>query len=392
MTIALVMPTREKKAIELGRNLWRKQVLKKGTIDYKGRSLTFDDAYLSDLAKAYNDQAFDQVAFQLAGPDNEHTLDPERTRGEIKGFIQTADGLDALIETTDAGSEVIRANPKLGVSARIVEGLKHADGRSFRAAIQHVLGTLDPRVTGMGQWQPVNLSSPSIEETIDLSTASYNKKEGVMPNSELTKEQVDKLTALLEDPSKLDDEQKAKLLALLPDPEGAHTAAPPTGEGGTEGDLDKELADFLAALAEPAGVGAGDEGAQLSAADRQAIELANARAKSAQDEATAVRAELDLARFEAEKAEFLRAGIPPAAIDLATPFLIGQHHVIDLAGGTKADAGEVVRGLLKQMAGTIDLSGEQLTPPSTEAVSARDALLAQWQEQHPLPSVTAPAN
>ena len=129
-SFAIQTPFREKRWVELsagtGLNLFRKQVLPKRSINYKGRTLTFDDAYLTDLAQAFDDKAFDQVAFQMAPGDGQHTVDPERFRGEVHAFEVTPDGLDAILKLTDEGAQAVRDNPKLGVSARIVDGVERA--------------------------------------------------------------------------------------------------------------------------------------------------------------------------------------------------------------------------------------------------------------------------
>jgi hypothetical protein len=65
------------------------------------------------------------------------------------------DGLYVTLNPTERGARVLAENPGLGVSARIVEQYQRADGKFFPAAIQHVLGTLDPRVTGLGAWTPL---------------------------------------------------------------------------------------------------------------------------------------------------------------------------------------------------------------------------------------------
>lgn len=91
----------------------------------------------------------------MATGKNEHTNDPERTRGQILDLQVEPDGLYALAELTEAGEQVLRDNPMLGVSARIVENYARSDGKFYPAAVQHVLGTLDPRVPGLGAWSPV---------------------------------------------------------------------------------------------------------------------------------------------------------------------------------------------------------------------------------------------
>ena len=163
---ALQTPYRRKDAQRVGARMFKKQVLKIGQIDYQGRTLDFTRGYLEELARNFTSKAYDQVPFVLADGENRHTMDPERFRGEVKGVEVTDDGLHALIELTDDGARVVEQNPRLAVSARIVED--HPKGR----ALQHVLGTLDPRATGMKPWEAVELSFGS-PHVIDLTAASY---------------------------------------------------------------------------------------------------------------------------------------------------------------------------------------------------------------------------
>ena len=164
--------------MELGNRLWRKKVLPVGDVEYKGRLLHFTQDYLGQLAAAFNGRAYDQVPFQLADAQNTHTNDPERTRGEITAMELGDDGLYITAELTEDGEKVLAANPKLGVSARIVEDYARSDGRHFPAAIQHVLGTLDPRIPGLGAWQAIEAASPVPDQVIDLSASMFAGGDG----------------------------------------------------------------------------------------------------------------------------------------------------------------------------------------------------------------------
>ena len=113
-------------------------------MQYKGRTLRFTAGYLRGLLDAFRSRAYDQVPFQLADAQNTHTNDPERTRGEIVDMDVDGDGLYVTVAATDAGARVLQDNPRLGVSARIVEDYARSDGQHYAAAVQHVLGTLDP--------------------------------------------------------------------------------------------------------------------------------------------------------------------------------------------------------------------------------------------------------
>jgi hypothetical protein len=79
-----------------------------------------------------------------------------------------------MVRPTDEGERLLRTNPNLGISARIIEGYERSDGRYFPAAFQHVLGTLDPRIPALGPWEPVaEMSNEGPVPVLDLSKGYY---------------------------------------------------------------------------------------------------------------------------------------------------------------------------------------------------------------------------
>ena len=139
---------------EGGSQVWRVQVLPLGKISYRDRELDFSREYLGDLVRAFDEGAFDVVPFVLADESGEHTSDPARCRGEVIGLEMASDGLDAVVAVTGDGNEVLRRDPGLGAAPRIIEDYRRADGRTFPAAIQHVLRTQHPVIAGLRPWQP----------------------------------------------------------------------------------------------------------------------------------------------------------------------------------------------------------------------------------------------
>lgn len=354
MAAALQLPFRHGAPEKVGRRLWRKQVLPVGRINYKGQVLDFTPDYLGNLASAFNARAYDQVPFLLADPANRHNMDVERFRGEVKAMELAEDGLYLLLSTTKDGTRVLQENPRLGVSARIVTDLAKADGRHFPAAIQHVLGTLDPRVTGMKPWEAVDLSNDL--PVVDLTAATYEGEHTM----ELTDEEVQGLRALLDAQGK--------------DPEPTANESDPDFD---EEAFEREVAEALAA----AGVEPDEEndpepvGASLSAEALAAIELANVQSGAALEGQSVLQAELAAERFRGERRALLSAGVPPAILDLAEPLLAGSH-IIDLADGESVDASEIVRQMLHEYKGLVDLSGE--TPAAMEPTDDEKDLLDQW--------------
>lgn len=183
-TTVFQLPVRNGSARQIGGRLFRKQVLPADrTVTYQGRTLRFvkdgesdpdRDVYsLRDLAANFD--ALDQVPFVLADDKNRHSDSPERFRGEVKGFEVADDGLDAIIKMTEDGAKVIRDNPSLGVSARLVKQLAEWGPRKV-PAIAHVCGTLLPHIPGLRGWQAiVSDLTPTYDagQVIDLTAATY---------------------------------------------------------------------------------------------------------------------------------------------------------------------------------------------------------------------------
>ena len=175
MTAAIFAPFYTSAALELANSgLWEKRLLPVGSISYEGRKIDFDQGYLQQLADAFRQRSHNQVPFQLAGSDNKHTNALGNYGGEVLNMRAGPDGLWITVKPTERAAEILRANPKLGVSARIVEDYARADGEFFPAAIQHVLGTLDPRVVGLGPWQEVTEMANGIDQVIDLSGGTWD--------------------------------------------------------------------------------------------------------------------------------------------------------------------------------------------------------------------------
>jgi hypothetical protein len=358
VSVAVLTPFTARPA-ELSGGRWRKLLLPVGEVAYKGRVLKFTRDYLAGLLQAYRDRAYDQVPFQLADAANTHTNDPERTRGQITGMDLQDDGLWVEMTPTERGAAVLRDNPGLGVSARIVEGYDRSDGKFFPRAVQHVLGTLDPRIPGMGGWEAVAAANDA-EVTYDLSGETFTREEPGMP--ELTDEQQAKLARLLD----LDPDKLGALTAIDPAAlAAAGGSVPPAGDEPGEDDIaamidamtDEELAAWEASLeAEAAEPAPAPAAAGLSAEAAMALELAQATGDENARQLSVITAELDRERWSGERARLLAGGVPPVIADLAQPLLEGAGHVVDLSGGKTVDAGQIMRAVL----GEYSKIGQQL--------------------------------
>jgi len=319
MAKALHLPFDLSDTKRVGKNLFRKQVLPVGQITHEGETLDFTAEYLDELVKNFSAGAFDAVPFLLADKDNRHTQDPEKYRGEIKSLDRGADGLYATIELSDDGAAIVEANPKLGVSARLIEGLEKG-GKQVGRAVQHVLGTLDPVVTGMKPWEAVELSEQASTPVTDLTGEKFSGSVGP-----------------------LSDTDRARLRDLAVRATGS--------DDPSDAELERVLAEIVAEAD-----GNGNRTAQLSDSQRQAIELAARRASDAERQVRDLTASIATERFERKRTELLEAGVPPAMVDLAEPVLKGGAGVIELSNGTKVDARNAVEKMLAECKGMIDLS------------------------------------
>jgi hypothetical protein len=408
MTTTLLTPVTSGKAQRVGASMWRRQLLPIGDITYEGRKISFTRDYLARLVQAFRDKAYDAVPFQFADADNKHTNKPEQRRGTVRDLELTDDGLDVIVEAGKAAGDYLGEYPDLGISASIVEAHARADGKFFPVAIKHVLGTLDPRLTGMRQWQPATAAlasdmwhgidfSGDAGDVIDLTSAEYATPAGApakppepppadpaAPPAPATEESPmarteaqearlnrlldlpdEKFDALLADPEPAEELTDAELQALL---------AEIDAEDGTEGEPEKD--------AKPEGEPA-LAGAALSAEAQAAIDLANSRAEEQGIELARITAALDTATYERERDAFARLhGIPSRITDLARPLLEGTGHVVELSNGTNADAGAIVRKVLTEYGRTVkalDLSAETGTAldfGAEEAAAAEEAKVA----------------
>lgn len=393
MTTTILAPVDLSAATKTGPRVFRKQVLAKRTIQYptpdgKTKTIAFDDAFLADLASSFTAGAYDAVPFILADDQNRHTMAPERFRGWVKGLEVTPDGLDAVIELSEDAAELVeRTGGKLGVSARI-KPVRHVDGRSFPRAINHVLGTLDPRLTGMRPWEPIDLSDPA-DDVLDLSGVTYQEGSTMPQTIDLSTLDPADADALLSFAA-----ANGIDLSTEDDPDAASPAAGADEAGGddtTDGDdealgltdfdsedgitdaeldalIDAELADV--SLSTAAG---DDDDTDLSdplkdddtgGLDESAtLDLAAGAVGVAGEEAQAERNESARLRFELAARDYAAAGVPPHIIDLAEPILSlsdDDAATIDLSTptGEPVDVRGIVRDMLDAVKGTIDLSTE----------------------------------
>jgi hypothetical protein len=318
---AIQAPLSYGEAIDLGNRVWAKRILPIGEIEYQGRTLRFTRDYIEGLERAYRDQAYDQVAFQLADEANRHTNDPERFRGEIVDMQARDDGLWVYLQPTEAGDRVLRENPRLGVSARIVEHYNRSDGKTYPAAIQHVLGTLDPRIPQLGSWTPVDMAGDA-SIVIDLSQASWLGGDA----DDLTDQELEDLMDAMGDQgdgTELSDAELEELMAELDgmsDGELAQLEA--EADGGTAAPDYTDAAQFATAFSNQYAA---------TAQERQAADVYDLAHPLRRDEDVLARSLARLTSGTHAAQEFSNPG--GAAIELAARSIAGTCGPVDAVSG-----------------------------------------------------------
>jgi len=331
-------------AAPLGPRVWRKHALPFGTwTDSKGQSLTVDRPLLERVVQSFRAGALDQVPFQLAKDDNQHTDDPERFRGEVKGVEIGSDGLYVTTEMTQAGAELLKANPHLGVSVRLLKESVRGDGVVHHDVLGHVLGCLNPQAPGMRPWEQVALAAGQTD-VIDL-TAPGDPRAMTLTPDDVT--QIGKMIADAMATAAKPAEAKKDMSAE------EHTSL---SAAELQVLADEVRAAELAAAAAPA--------VELSAADSKRITDAEKRAADAELASRAVDAR---ATWRETRVELAQAGCPPALLDLAEPVLsrpgAATPAVYELAveegkAPAKVSERDVIRKLLAETRGRVKVGYE----------------------------------
>ena len=389
---------------------FRKQILPFGSINYKGTRIEFTRDLFDHIVTAFKGQAYDQVPIVLADGENRHNMDPTKFAGEVTNFSVESDGLWADVTPSDTARRLIEENPRLGVSARIVPGLTKDNGRRFDFAIQHVLLTMDPRVTGMKPWQMVDLSAVSDSKVVDLSALTI-QEDDVATTTKKSKVKVP--VPAVEADETVEDATDVEGTGEAEDAEDAEEADN-VDEDGNVRDLTEEEVDNLLEEDEVEDEGEDEEDdedaeakppvdaanpgpkvkrktttvvetspADLSADADAAFDLANAAGDATlRDQVQSMRIDLANSQWENERKGLIREGVPPFLLDLAAPILSTPDAVvIDLATSEEpVDAKVTIRNLLSGVKGMIDFTPEMghAVDLSTTDTSADAALLEQW--------------
>jgi hypothetical protein len=395
-----------------GKSFW-KQILPESDIHYttplgKRATMSFDRQYLTDLAESFKSKFLDSTQFVLADADNKHTMLPERVRAEVTEMC-LADQLPANVQNDGKGlwakikfptkeaAQLVRDNPKLGVSARIRENIPTASGSVVPRGIIHVLGTLHPQVSGMSPWQPIDLSD-SNDELIDLSNESFEKEGKVAKKAaKQTPIKDRKLSSFTEAEIKAftEEELDTFLSTFTPEDETDSDSNVDDDAADTDTDDDDDADNSDDDSDDDSNDDGNDStsqqlaGAALSTKQKNNIDLSNAAIQSATARANEALRRMAEAEWKEFKSKKLAAGVPANLLDLAEPILNrADPMVIDLSadGGEDINVSEFAIALLDAAEGMVDLSNEEghsggYSGNGSEA-DPDEAALKAWAEQY----------
>lgn len=351
-------PTTKVKDKTTGKTYYKKQILREGIFDYKlpdGEKIKLDlsAGNLKKYVEAFKEKAYDEVPFQFG-----HTNDHDKRGGTLAHVEHIpGKGVEGYFELDSKAEEYVKTYPNFGVSPRLILDVERADGKKFEGAIQHVAGTVVPRLNGMSPWQKVELSeggdTDSSTPVIDLSTETIAiEREGKLVPEQKTEEGEKKVFTLSEEDYNFFKTMKKEYEEIMAQ-EKKETPAPAAVE------LSEEVKAEIAA----AKTAASDALAGLAAIKAQAVK----------------------SEWGAKRALLLSQGVPPAALDLADPIMTSpEPQVYDLStpdGEKKVDAKTVMLSQLELMRGTIDFSESGHGVRGIEGAGDDPAQLQAWADE-----------
>jgi hypothetical protein len=346
-------PTTKVKDKKSGKTYYKKLILREGEFQYTPAGSTekikldLSAPQLKNFVQSFKDKAYDEVPFQFGKHDN----DPNIRKGTMAHCEHIpGKGVEGYFELESDAAAYVEKYPNFGVSPRLVLDIKRADGKAFAGAIQHVAGTVVPRLTGMGPWSKVELSeegdTDSQTPVIDLSTEAITvERERKVIDVTDKKEEGGQVVTLSQEEydffKKMKDEYTEAERLL--------------GESEKKTDETSKTVDLSAVTAVE------------KKADEALSALAQIRTSAAKDQ------------WAAQRALLLSQGVPPAALDLAEPIMSAvETQTYDLStpdGDVKVSAKTQMLSQLELMKGTIDLSGEMghgMTGTDPDAPSQED--------------------
>lgn len=163
---AIVPPEKGDGFVELSRSrsgrVFRKQILHYGDLIYpgvKGGKVKVDESFADALITNFSNKVADIVQVPKAGPNNEHTEDPDRNIGEVVNVLKTDKGVYVDIDVRTDDADKI-GKTLLGASAMM--HLNYTDtktGQKVGPTLLHTAITNRPYVTELEDFEEIVAAS-----------------------------------------------------------------------------------------------------------------------------------------------------------------------------------------------------------------------------------------
>lgn len=338
-------PTTKVTDKKTGKTYFKKRILPEGSYKYKTQDgtdvdLDLTESQLKTFVSSFKDKAYDEVPFQFGA----HSNDPTIRKGTLVEVEHVpGKGIDGYFELDSEAASYVQKYPNFGVSPRLVLDISRADGKKFEGAIQHVAGTVVPRINGMGPWSKVELSE---DGDTDAETPVFD-----LSTETITVERDRKVIDVTTEKKK----EEGQVITLSQD----------------EYDFFKKMKTEYEEIM--------SEGEKKETTTSQSVDLSEVtqKADSALSGVARLQAQAIRDSWSAKRSLLVGQGVPPAALDLAEPVMTDvETKVYDLStpeGSVKVDAKTQMLGVLELLKGTVDLGGEKghgVTDLSGDADSA----------------------
>ena len=163
--------------------VFRKQILKYGDLNYKGRKYKVDETFADTLVRNFHEVG-EIVHAPKAGPRNEHNDDPDRNVGEVIGIEKTDKGVDIILDARTDDAEKI-GKTILGVSGLIALNHENREtGERVGPTLLHACLTNRPHVTGLAPFEEILAMTAGGADTQEETIFLTDIEETAMPTKE----------------------------------------------------------------------------------------------------------------------------------------------------------------------------------------------------------------
>lgn len=176
--------------------VFRKQILHYGDLIYpgvKGGRVKVDEEFADKLITNFTNKVADIVQIPKAGPDNEHTEDPDRNIGEVINLVKTPKGVYADLDVRIPEDAEKIGKTLLGASAMLHLNYEHTKtGEKVGPTLLHTAITNRPYVTELDDFEEIVAASgkgaDSTYQMVVLTPAPETQEESKMTLDELLAE------------------------------------------------------------------------------------------------------------------------------------------------------------------------------------------------------------